>query len=314
MTDTVALGSTDQQISRLGLGGGPLGRHGFGPVDESELIATVHHAVDLGVNFFDTADVYGLGESERLLCQALGNRRKDVVIATKFGVRWDSQGNTSRDISPTYLRKALEASLRRLQLDTIPLYYIHWPDNKTRIGDTVEELARFQKEGKIKWIGVSNFSTEQFIEAQEVAAIEATQLQLSLLTRIPVELISTAVNSNSTVVTWGSLAEGLLTGKYDANSQFAIGDRRNRYEKFSSDRIAGNLKIVELLMQISDRLHKTPAQIAIRWLLDTENVGACLVGAKRPTQLEENSGVFNWSLAEDDYRQLGDVAKTLGVN
>ncbi|QDS99800.1 aldo/keto reductase [Adhaeretor mobilis] len=305
---TTTLQIDGQTASRVGLGGCPLGGHGWGKVDDQNSIRAIHSALDLGVNFFDTADVYGLGHSEEVLCTALGERRRDVLIASKFGVRRTAEGTTIKDISPSYLRQALEASLRRLQLECLPLYYIHWPDRNTPVEDAVGELERCRCEGKIKAIGVSNFSSEQLLKVAQVAKIDAVQIQYSLVDRQEAEeLLQVSKQLGIPLVTWGSLAQGLLTGKYDANSKFGESDRRSRYDNFRGQKLASNLKLVEQLQLIAGRIGRTPGQVAMRWLLDTPGVGAVLFGAKTPEQVRENAAVAEgWKLEPSDYKTLRD--------
>ncbi len=303
--ETVELGGTGQFVSRVAMGGSPISGHGWGDVDEAESVDAVRRAFDLGVNFFDTADVYGLGHSERVLSRALGRKCHEVVIATKFGVRWSDNAKPWKDISPDYLRKALDASLRRLQIDCIPLYYVHWPDGKTPIVDTMAELVRCRQQGKIRWIGLSNFSAEQVREATSVTPLQALQVQFSLADRLKAaELLPLARELGATLVTWGSLAEGLLTGKYDACSTFAGGDRRRRYDNFRGAKFTENLRLVEGLRRVAHSLGRTPAQVALRWLLDTPGVGCALFGAKRPAQIEENVQAAGWRLSVAEYQAL----------
>jgi aryl-alcohol dehydrogenase-like predicted oxidoreductase len=182
--ETIKLGKTDYQISRLGLGGCPLGGHGWGDFDQEQAINAVRKAMDSGINFFDTADIYGFGSSEELLFHALGETRHKLVIASKFGVRFnESTKQTYKDISPKYVRQALEGSLKRLRLEMIPLYYIHWSDGKTPIQDTVAELEKCRQEGKIGGIGLSNFTADEITEALNITNIDAVQVQFSLVDR-----------------------------------------------------------------------------------------------------------------------------------
>lgn len=309
----VALGRSDLRVTRLGMGGCPLGGHGWGHVDDADSIRAVQRAMDLGVNFFDTADVYGLGHSEELLARALGNKRKDMVIASKFGVRWDASGNTTKDISPGYARLALENSLRRLGLDCIPLYYIHWPDDVTPIAETMRALVQFQEQGKIRWIGVSNFSTSQLAEALSVADVQALQVQFSLVDRGPEkELLPFSQSAGVPIITWGSLAHGLLTGKYGADAKFGPDDRRSRYENFKGEKFQRSLAVVEHLRKTARRIGVQPAQLALRWVLETPGVGCALFGAKTPEQVESNLGALGWSLPPEDYQELAGGGTSAG--
>ncbi len=308
--ETSLLFGTDQPLGRVGLGGCPLGGHGWGAVDDAESIATVRRALDLGVNHFDTADAYGLGHSEELLSAALGERRHQVIVASKFGVRWDANHRTWKDASPGYLRLAVENSLRRLRLSCIPLYYVHWPDGVTPIGETMGELVRLREEGKLRWIGLSNFGPAQVREAMSVGPVHALQVPMNLLDHaLADELLPLVRQTGMTLVTWGSLAQGLLTGKFSVDSRFPADDRRRRYENFIGERFQENVQRVEGIKQIAQRTGRTPAQLSIRWLLDTPGVGVALSGAKHPAQIEENLGALGWQLDENDYATLAATSR-----
>jgi len=310
MVECASLPSLDVPLSRLGFGAEPLGGTDWGHVDESTAIAAVGHALDLGINFFDTADVYGLGRSERLLSQALGSRRHDVVIATKFGVNWtaDAGGRRAKtflDSSPKHVFEAVDASLRRLRIDSIPLYFVHWPDPGTPIAETLDALTRCREQGKIKAVGLSNFSLGQFREATQYMKIDAVQAPYNLVDRhIETEFLACCRELHICVITYGSLAQGLLTGKYSAPVEFEPNDRRHRLTHFQSENLQKNLKIVERLKRISTQYGKTPAQIAIRWVLDNSKVDIALTGVKSPSQIEHNFGALGWQLTPSDYRQL----------
>jgi aryl-alcohol dehydrogenase-like predicted oxidoreductase len=306
--ETIKLGKTGYQISRLGLGGCPLGGHGWGEFDRDQAIKAVHQAMDSGINFFDTADIYGLGSSEELLSHALGEARHRLVIASKFGVRFDeTTKQTYKDISSKYVRKALEASLKRLRLEMIPLYYVHWSDDKTPIQETIAELAKCQQEGKIGGIGLSNFTASEITDALKVANIDAVQVQFSLVDReSALSIFDIVQNNNITMITWGSLAQGFLTGKYNKNSIFNNNDRRSRsvYTNFHGEKLAQNLSMLQALTKISQDTGKTLSQIAIRWLLDTDPVGSVLFGAKSAVQVEDNFGALHWKLSTIHYETL----------
>ena len=311
--ETIQLGSSRQQITRLGMGGCPLGGYGWGVCSDDAARNAVRTALQRGVTFFDTADIYGLGHSEELLGEVLGAEKNRVCLASKFGVRRSPEGKTWYDISPNYVREALENSLRRLKTDFISLYYIHWPDGKTRIEDSVAELDKMRQEGKIGAIGVSNFSAEEIRRACDVAKIDAVQVQFSLLDQEKARRLFDVVQKNNlTLVTWGSLAQGLLTGKYDENSTFVEGDRRNRYENFTGEKFKKNLKVVREIKTIAAGLNKTASETAIRWLLDTKPVGAVLFGAKNPAQVNDNLGSDGWALPPEGYQALSRLTRELG--
>ncbi len=297
--------TNDLQVSRLSLGGCPFGGHGWGTIDDADSILAIQKAYDLGVNFFDTADVYGFGHSEKILRKALGANRRKVALASKFGIRWDSQCRTWKDASPAYLRSALDASLRRLEVECIDLYYLHWPDDQTPLEQTIEALADLQRQGKIRAIGLSNVSAEQLQLAASIAPVATVQVQFSLVDQEDFRrLAPIAKELSTTLTTWGSLAQGLLSGKYDANTKFEEGDRRLRYKNFQGEKLQSNLRLVEELRQIATKLGKTPVQIALRWLLDTSPVGAVLFGAKNNKQVTDNLGAMSWELPKTMYSRL----------
>lgn len=296
----------ESRLSRLGFGGCPIGGYGWGKVDDDKSAAAIHTALDKGINFFDTADTYGLGHSERILSQSLGKHRHEVVIASKFGVRQTADGRTIKDIRPSYLRSALESSLKRLRLECLPLYYIHWPDGITPIEDAIAELELCRQEGKIGSIGISNFTPDELRRACKVAPIAFAQIQYSLVDRTAAEDLLVVSNELKVpLVTWGSLAQGLLTGKFNSQTKFNSEDRRARYDNFQGEKFLRNLSLVNILQGIARRLEMTPSQIAMRWLLDTPGVESVLFGAKTPRQVEENIlAAGDWRLSDEDYQRL----------
>ena len=298
-----------QDVSRLGFGCWATGGHGWGIIDDNEAIAAVKSAFERGITFYDTADVYGFGKSEERLLNALGNHRHEVIIATKFGVRWDDSGKTWKDISPSYMRKALEASLRRLKLERIPIYYVHWPDGKTDLADILQAMEDCMEEGKIGAIGISNFSAEQIKKAVEIAPIHAYQTRLNLLDiTAKYDTLSLCRANNIAFVSWGSLADGLLTGKFHKESTFSDTDHRTRNLNFQGSQFLLNLKKIEKLKRLASAKNVSTAQLALRWLLDTTGVNSVLVGAKSPIQLEENIGALGWRLTDSEYDQIEALA------
>ena len=308
MVETFDLGGSGVACSRAGLGGCPLGGHGWGLVDHSDLKAAVREALDGGVNFFDTADCYGLGRFEELLGRALGSRRREVIVSKVR--RTLEKGETWKDASPKYMRDAVEGSLRRLRIDTIPLYSLHWPDGATAIADTIGALARCREQGKICAIGVSNLSAEQLKKAVSEADIAAIQVRGSLLRQRSFrEIIDVARAHRVSVVTWGSLGEGLLAGTITSASNFASGDRRNRYADFKNRKFERNLQVAREISLVAARLGRYPSEVALRWLLDTDGIAASLFGAKRPAQVRDNLGALGWSMETAVYQHLARVGQ-----
>lgn len=302
------LGKTDLTVSRIGFGCWAIGGHGYGPVDDQESIRVIRKALSLGINFFDTADVYGFGHSEELLGKALGSEKNSVVIATKFGVNWDERGRTFRDTSPQRVVKALEGSLRRLKVDCIQLYQIHWFDGRTPIFETMEALKKCQAEGKIRYIGCCNFSFERVREACNSGQVESNQLIYSVIDRGFEEDIEkcSRVLGIGTIV-YSVLARGLLSGKYKGTTQFGEKDTRARDPNFQGERLTALLRVVDKLQQLGIRYAKSPGQTAIRWVLDNPCVTSAIIGAKTLEQVLQNVGALCWKLELEDRQSLTDA-------
>jgi myo-inositol catabolism protein IolS len=305
----IQLGKDGPTVSRLGLGCYPLGGHGWGAWDQEEAVAAVKIAVDSGVTLFDTADVYGLGRSETLLREALGPRLQDVVVASKGGVAWDDRGRTRRDSSPAYLRTAVEGSLRRLGLERIGLYYLHWKDEVTPLADSVAELVRMQEEGKIEFVGLSNVSSEDVMLSCKTRRIHAVQTRANILHSEGVEELAQACREvESTLVFWGALNDGLLTGKYNRNSRFGADDHRSRADDFQGERFAANLVIVDSLRDIATKYDASLAQLALRWLLDRFEKSVVLFGARNAGQVADSVKASCWTLSADDCARIDELS------
>lgn len=313
MMEYITLQNTDLCVSRFCMGGCPMGGYGWGSVQESELLDAIHAALDAGVNFFDTADTYGLGQSERTLAKGLGSRRRDVVIESKFGVRVGG-GKTVYDNSPEYIQQALEESLRRLNTDYIDVYLIHYRDGKTPIADVVGKLEELKATGKLRYYGLSNIHGDGLEELLPYAGrFACCQDELSLACRKNEDDLR-AVQSRlrATPMTWGSLGQGILTGKYNReNVCFGADDRRSReiYVNFHGEKLEQNLRIVEALKKIAANREKSVAACAIRWILDTLPESVVIAGVKRPAQLSANVEAMGWTLNEEERRELNEVSE-----
>lgn len=309
----ITLKNSDLKVSRLCMGGCPMGKYGWGDVQENELIDAVHAALDRGITMFDTADTYGLGQSERILAKALGKRRKDVVIADKFGVRVGSNG-TVYDNSPQYIREALDNSLQRLETDYIDLYQVHYRDNFTPLSTVIDTLEELKNAGKIRYYGLSNIHEKDYDEIKPyIGRIVSVQDEYSLACRKnEMDLLRLSEEFRITPLTWGSLGQGILTGKYTKdNVSFGADDRRSRdiYVNFHGDKLIKNLEIVEVMKEIAVRYNKPVSAVAIRYILDFIPKSVVLVGAKRPSQIIGNIEGTDWKLAEDDIRKLDEISK-----
>ena len=309
----ITIKNSNLKVSRLCMGGCPMGGYGWGQVLEEELIEAVHSALDQGVTFFDTADTYGLGQSELTLGKALGDRRKDVVIADKFGVKV-GKGKTVYDNSPSYIRYALEQSLKRLNTDYIDLYQVHYRDGVTPIEEVINTLEEVRKEGKIRYYGLSNIHVKDMDElAQHVGKFVSFQDEYSLACRKnEKDMIEISRDYRMTPMTWGSLGQGILTGEYNKdNVNFGADDRRSRevYVNFHGEKLIKNLEIVEEMKSIAGCYGKPVSALAIRFILDYLQGSVVLCGAKRPGQVLQNVEGCDWKLDEEHIKRLDEISR-----
>ena len=303
----ITLKHSGLKVSRLCLGGCPMGGYGWGEVDEQLLIDAVHTALDLGVTFFDTADTYGLGQSEKTLSKAIGANRNKVVIASKFGVRVEN-GRTFYDNSPEYIEKAVAASLDRLQTDYIDLYQIHYRDGKTPLPVVAEKLEELKRRGLIRAYGLSNIYKSDIDEIRSLAdRFVSFQNEYSLACRKhEADIREISETLDLTLMTWGSLGQGILSGKYDRSCTFAQNDRRSRdiYVNFHGEKLEQNLRIVDVLREISAETGRDIPSVAIRFILDYLPESVVLAGAKKPSQVRSNAGALDWRLTQEQVDRL----------
>jgi aryl-alcohol dehydrogenase-like predicted oxidoreductase len=299
------LGATDLSISRIGFGCGPASGYDYGPVDETEWGAGVRSALDQGVNFFDVADVYGFGRAEEMLARALGDKRRDVVIATKCGLTWDDAGKVRRDLSRRTVLRALEGSLRRLRLDSIPLYQAHWPDPAVPVADAMETLGRCQEEGKIQFLGVGNFSLDLLKSAHSVRRFESQQIAFNLLSREPErELFPWCDSVSVSNIAHSGLARGYLAGRQLSDGALHSVDTRRNSPYFSNRGLPEKAQLLNTLRKTSAEMRKPLASVAIRWILDHPQVTSVLVGIKNRLQAEENLEAVGWRLTTEVHQLL----------
>lgn len=307
----ITLQNSDLTVSRIGMGGCPMGGYGWGDVREKELIDAVHAAVDAGITLFDTADTYGLGQSEITLGKALGSRRRDVVIASKFGVRVGN-GKTVYDNSPEWIREALEASLKRLGTGYIDLYQIHYRDGVTPLSIVVETLEELKQKGYIRYYGLSNIYGKDMDEVKPfIGKFVSFQDEYSLACRKnETDMFMISEKLKMSPITWGSLGQGILTGKYNRNTVFNSNDRRSRdiYINFHREKLLKNLKIVDVLKGIATNRRCSVASCAIRFILDYVPTSIVLAGVKRPQQLYSNIEAIGWNYTEKEIRMLDQIS------
>ena len=306
----ITLKNSDLSVSRFCMGGCPMGGYGWGETNEKDFLSAIDTAIGNGVNYFDTADTYGLGQSELTLAKGLGARRNDVIIQSKFGVRI-IDGKTVYDNSPKYMRLALENSLMRLNTDYIDIYVIHYRD-ETPIEEVVEGMKALQKEGKVRYFGLSNIKKEKTDELLPFKNFFVNiQNEYSLTCRKFEEDINFVANElNATPLTWGSLGQGVLTGKYDINAKFNANDRRSRdiYVNFHGEKLKKNLEIVEQLKVIAKSRGKTVASTAIRFILDNIKDSVVIAGVKNKNQVLSNLDALDWNLNPEEIKTLREVS------
>lgn len=307
----VTLADAGLRLSRVGLGTWAMGGGWWGPSDRQESYTTIRKAIDLGITTFDTAPIYGLGVSEEVLGQAIKDSgcRDRVVLATKAGLEW-TNNKVVRNSSLPRLAQELEDSLRRLQTDVIDLYQIHWPDPLEPIEETAAFLGQLLQQGKIRAIGVSNFSPEQMDRFRRVAPLHTAQPPYNLFERqIEAEVLPYCREHGIHTLVYSPLCRGLLSGRMTPQTTFPPGDMRAGIDpKFVEPRYSQYLKAAEALSQFAqDRYGKTLAQLAVRWLLDQPGVSVALWGARKPYHLEAISGLWGWSLDAEAMQTIEDI-------
>jgi aryl-alcohol dehydrogenase-like predicted oxidoreductase len=295
------IGNSQLYSSVIGYGAWATGKIGWGEVNEHEVKKAIRRAYDLGVNFFDTAPVYGLGESERIVGESLKGIREDVLIASKCGLIWDDHGKIRKHNGKVSILKEIDASLKRLNTDYIDLYQVHWPDEHTPIEETMDALNEILDAGKAKYVGVSNFSVEQIEEAKKYAPIISLQSQYNILQRNVEDAVYPYVEKeNISFIPYSPLAQGLLTGKFAKGYELHEKDVRHFNPLFKGDELYNNSLKVEALQGIADKYERPLSQLAINWLISKQNVVSVICGAKTVKQVEENTRASEWKLNAED--------------
>ncbi len=309
----IALGKSDLMVSRLGLGCMGMSEF-YGPGDEAESIRTIHRALEMGVNFLDTADIYGLGRNEELVGKALRDRRNQAVLATKFGNLRGKDGSwLGVSGKPDYVRSCCDASLRRLGVDVIDLYYQHRVDPETPIEETVGAMAELVRQGKVRYLGLSEAAPATIRRACAVHPITALQTEYSLWTRDPeAEVLPTCRENGIAFVAYSPLGRGALTGAIRTLDTLAEGDYRRNSPRFTGDNLSRNLSLVDRLAGMAVEKKCRPAQLALAWLLARGRDIFPIPGTKRVHRLEENVGALEVSLAPEEISRL-DAAFPVGA-
>jgi len=298
------LKNCDVEISSIGLGTWVFGGDMFGAAEEKECINAVCAAVDNGINLIDTAPIYGYGRSEEIVGKAIKGKRDKVFIATKCGLVGKGKDITN-DLSKESITKELEDSLRRLDIDCIDLYQCHWPDDNTPIEETMDVLNKFKDEGKIKYIGVSNFGKEILAKASELAEIVTLQSQYSMLERaIEDEILPCAIDNGIGFMAYGPLAGGILSGKYKAAPEYKGADARSFFYQYYSKNAFE--KVNEMLQKLLE-FDKLLYQVAINWIRQQKGVATVLTGCRNSEQVEKNASSASWDLSLDEISAIDKI-------
>ena len=307
---TRKLGNTDLELTAIGLGtwaiGGPW-QFGWGPQDDADSIRTILTAIDAGINWIDTAPIYGCGHSEYIVGLALREMSEKPLIATKCGLLWDDKREKIDCLDYDSIIAECEDSLRRLGIETIDLYQMHWPAPDEQIEEAWEAMVKLVQQGKVRYIGVSNYSVDQLERIGKLHPVASLQPPYSMLRRdIENDLLDYCGKNNIGVVAYSPMQKGLLTGKFSVEhvKTLAPDDHRLCDPNFSGEKFDKNLAIVDKLKSIADRRGKTVAQLAIAWVLRKEEVTAAIVGARKQKQIEETAQAGDWILCNDDVAEI----------
>jgi aryl-alcohol dehydrogenase-like predicted oxidoreductase len=280
----------------------------YGPTDEQESIATIHRALELGIDFLDTADVYGQGDNEELVGRAIAGRRDEVVLATKFGNRWFDDGRRMIDGSPEYVREAIDASLRRLDVEYVDLYYQHRVDANTPIEETVGAMAELVTAGKVRHLGLSEAGPETIRRAHAVHPITALQSEWSLWTRDPeAAVLPTVRELGIGFVAYSPLGRGFLAGRFSSPDELSEDDFRRNHPRMQGENFEQNRELARHVRQLAEEKGCTPAQLALAWVLSRGDDVVPIPGTKRRTYLEQNAAASEISLTDDELGRLDEA-------
>ncbi len=304
------LGTSDLQISTVGIGTWAVGNDFWGSVDDDESVRAIQAGLDAGINFIDTAPAYGAGHAEEVVGRAIRGRRDDVVIGTKVGII-RTENDFVRNLKADSVRREVDDSLRRLGVETIDLYQIHWPDPNTPMEETMTELNKAQQAGKFRYLGVSNFNIKQMDELRGFGEIVSLQPHYSLLKRdIEGKVVQYCIDNSIGIVNYGTLAGGILTGKFREIPQFEEGDNRYKFYPWFKEPVWSKVQsLLDVLREIADERGVATAQVAINWTTQQPGITSSLVGAKTPVQAQSNAGAGDFELSGQEIERINEAHK-----
>ncbi|MFO0825425.1 MAG: aldo/keto reductase [Gemmataceae bacterium] len=314
---TRQLGNSDLHITAIGFGAWAIGGGGWafawGAQDDADSVATIREAIDIGINWIDTAAVYGLGHSEEVVAKALEGVSKRPYVFTKCARVWDENRQIGKCLKADSIRRECEASLKRLKVDVIDLYQIHWPEPDEDIEEGWQAVQKLKEEGKIRWAGVSNFSAEQMARVSKYGPITSLQPPYSMVRpEVEESILPYCKEHNIGVIAYSPMASGLLTGAMTRERIAAMPAddwRREKNKYYQEPLLTRNLNLVELLKKIGSRHGRTPGEVAIAWVLRHPAVTAAIVGARKPGQLKELVGAADWRLTPSEANEIDTYLK-----
>jgi aryl-alcohol dehydrogenase-like predicted oxidoreductase len=305
------LGNSDLMISPIGLGAWAIGggdwQFAWGPQDDKDSVAAIHRALDLGINWIDTAAIYGLGHSEKVVSNALKSARVRPYIFTKCSMRWRQDQSIYRSLKASSVTEELENSLLRLAVDVIDLYQVHWPDPDPEIEEGWMQLEKLRQQGKVRWIGVSNFNAEQMKRVQKIAPITSLQPPYSMLRRgVEAEILPFAQANGIGVINYSPMLSGMLTGRMTAEriATMPADDWRRKNPEFNEPRLSRNIQLVELLREIGNAHGVVPGVVAVAWTLHHPAITGAIVGSRSGRQVEETATALAFRLTDEEYERI----------
>lgn len=312
------LGNSDMELTPIGVGAWAMGgggwAFGWGPQDDAQSIAAIHAALDHGVNWIDTAAVYGLGHSEEVVARAVAGRSPKPYIFTKCSLVWNEKREVSRSLKGDSIRRECEASLSRLKVDAIDLYQIHWPDPEPDIEEAWKTMAELQKAGKVRWIGVSNFNVSHMERCRKIAPVTSLQPPYSAVSpEVQDQILPYCLQYGIGVIVYSPMKSGLLTGKMTRErvANFPADDFRRKALNFQEPHLSRNLELAELMKQIGARHGRTAGEVAIAWTLRNPAVTAAIVGMRSAEQVEGVIGAMEFRLSEAEIQEIAEFRKGL---